>query len=726
MYISINDAATKFNISRRRVQILCEQGRIKGANLIDGMWFIPETAIKPHDLRRKHLNKNQLSLFDMLQEVLTVDDVCKVLSISKATAKNWIRLGKLTPDIRDQLFSADYIAKFVAKLKSTNNIQLKKRRNKKSITGKVLYKDYIHTEHNQKLAIELLELSIIDNKEELLIILANFAVQLYYQCHNISYSDNNVLPRFLSQAHSDEFDILIKDLLGSDTINSECIKKLQPALAKKIIFARGEDSLGLIYISLQDIGCRKTSGSYYTPEKVVNELIERLYESDKDLNLKTIYDPCCGTGNFLLCLSKKGIDSSKLYGQDIDPISVYLARINIALMNPGIPVLGLRSRIIIGNTLFETFVQKFDVILGNPPWGSELSEEDAFKCSQLFKTATSKKIEIYDLFIEKTLSMLNYNGMLAFVLPEAILTVAAHDAVRRLVLNTCSFKFISYLGNVFSGVLCPSVILGITPDTNRTIVGCRVTIDDKSFTILQQRNLSDAVFSFNISDDENECLDAICHIKNAVYLKRNAKFALGIVTGNNEKFISKEKKDETEIILKGSDISRYRITPSNNYIWFKPELFQQVAPTEIYRTKEKLLYRFICNVPVFAYDDRQMLPLNSCNILIPQIDGLKIKYILAILNSSVVAYFVTKKFNSVKLLRSHIEQIPIPFISMDIQKRIIKKVDCIMSSTRNIKELYRDLDSDIIKLYGLNAKQSDIILMTLRSQRLFLNETSAK
>ena len=39
----------------------------------------------------------------------------------------------------------------------------------------------------------------------------------------------------------------------------------------------GEDSLGFVYISLQDIARRKSRGAYYTPEKVVNELIERLY-----------------------------------------------------------------------------------------------------------------------------------------------------------------------------------------------------------------------------------------------------------------------------------------------------------------------------------------------------------------------------------------------------------------------------------------------------------------
>ena len=32
MYISVSDAAKKFGVSKRRVQTLCEQGRIKGAD----------------------------------------------------------------------------------------------------------------------------------------------------------------------------------------------------------------------------------------------------------------------------------------------------------------------------------------------------------------------------------------------------------------------------------------------------------------------------------------------------------------------------------------------------------------------------------------------------------------------------------------------------------------------------------------------------------------------
>lgn len=720
MYISVNDAASKFNISKRRVQLLCEQGRISGANMVSGVWLIPETAPKPVDGRKKRIDDSQLSFFDVTQKGLTVDDVCKTLSISKATAKNWIRLGKIAPDIGDQLFSTEYVEKFVAELKSGKNTKLKSRRNKKSATGKVLYKDYVHTASNRKLVADLLELGIIENERDLLIVLANFAVQLYYQSRNILFGNRNVLLDFLSQEQTSEFHILIKDLIGKDTVAPALINKLLPVLSKEILFVKGEDSLGFVYISLQDIGQRKSSGAYYTPEKVVGELIDRLYENDPDLGAKTICDPCCGTGNFLLSLGTKGIDYANLYGQDIDPISVFLSRINIALMAPEMSAVDIRSRIIVGNTYFETFKKKFDVIVGNPPWGSDFPEEDAIRCRKLFKTAVGKSIESYNLFVEKALSMLNHKGVLAFVLPEAILSVAAHDTVRRMMIAACSFKFISYLGNVFSGVQCPSIILGIAPDDEKTVIGCRVSTENDTFVISKPRTFSDGTLSFNVSDEENECLNAISNIENVVYLKGNAKFALGIVTGNNKKYISTEKRDDNEVVLKGSNIQRYGMTSSGNYIRFVPESFQQVAPVEMYRAKEKLLYRFICEVPVFTYDDQQTLSLNSCNIVIPDVAGLEMKYILAILNSSVTVYFISKKFNSVKLLRSHIEQMPIPVVPMDIQTSIIKKVDRIMNSSENISGLYEDLDGDIMQLFGLSGAHREIIKMFLRKKNLFL------
>lgn len=53
-YISAQDAATKWGISKRRVQILCASHRIENAFRVGNMWILPENAEKPSDGRLKH------------------------------------------------------------------------------------------------------------------------------------------------------------------------------------------------------------------------------------------------------------------------------------------------------------------------------------------------------------------------------------------------------------------------------------------------------------------------------------------------------------------------------------------------------------------------------------------------------------------------------------------------------------------------------------------------
>ena len=52
-FITANQAAEKWDISQRRVQILCSQNRIEGAFKLGENWAIPDNAIKPDDKRRK-------------------------------------------------------------------------------------------------------------------------------------------------------------------------------------------------------------------------------------------------------------------------------------------------------------------------------------------------------------------------------------------------------------------------------------------------------------------------------------------------------------------------------------------------------------------------------------------------------------------------------------------------------------------------------------------------
>lgn len=52
-YISISQAAKKWDISPRRIQVLCSQNRIPGATRVGYVWAIPKDARKPVDARIK-------------------------------------------------------------------------------------------------------------------------------------------------------------------------------------------------------------------------------------------------------------------------------------------------------------------------------------------------------------------------------------------------------------------------------------------------------------------------------------------------------------------------------------------------------------------------------------------------------------------------------------------------------------------------------------------------
>lgn len=55
-YMSCAEATTKWGISERRVQKLCESRRIPGAVKFSRVWLIPIDADKPIDGRRKKEN----------------------------------------------------------------------------------------------------------------------------------------------------------------------------------------------------------------------------------------------------------------------------------------------------------------------------------------------------------------------------------------------------------------------------------------------------------------------------------------------------------------------------------------------------------------------------------------------------------------------------------------------------------------------------------------------
>ena len=51
-YITVQEAAKKWRVTDRQVQLWCKDGRIQGATMLSRIWIIPENAVRPK-LKRK-------------------------------------------------------------------------------------------------------------------------------------------------------------------------------------------------------------------------------------------------------------------------------------------------------------------------------------------------------------------------------------------------------------------------------------------------------------------------------------------------------------------------------------------------------------------------------------------------------------------------------------------------------------------------------------------------
>ncbi len=121
---------------------------------------------------------------------------------------------------------------------------------------------------------------------------------------------------------------------------------------------------------------RHKSGEYYTPPFLVKKMVKESYGFGE-----MVLDPCCGSGNFLtrivkLILSKNKAKEdkiaaiNKIYGFDINPISIYITKVNILYLIKDIMV-DIKLNLYSFDSLFQTdnnFSKKFDLVIGNPPW----------------------------------------------------------------------------------------------------------------------------------------------------------------------------------------------------------------------------------------------------------------------------------------------------------------------------------------------------------------------
>jgi predicted RNA methylase/predicted transcriptional regulator len=615
---------------------------------------------------------------------LTLSQTAKLLKISSATVKNWLRAGVL--ESTDVL----HIRETKKNIESGILKRLQKGANKHQSRKLHTHTELLSNAENAEALKPLTEKFFKEKKELLLAVYLRQLVEAKLAGYkNKKFILNNKLKKELQAWDLD--------------LNSAFVHQIYNSVsASQADFS--DNLLSYLHQSLNQTSSKQDLGAYYTPVSAVKIALSCIKQKAE------ICDPCCGSGNFLVeayqKIKKLGWPSAEnyIFGYDCDPLAVLIARANLTLAseNKIDVVSAVQKRDFLQNRPME----EFGYIVTNPPWGSYAKKTQTAKLQKKFGLAKTK--DSFSFFLAASLQTMKHNGSGAFILPVSFMNVAAHAEIRRFLFSNCTVTEIKLLPEKFSGVMTSSVLVNVKnckPALNHEIVitsesSCRV----RNVDLLKTKA---AILPLNNDKESLSVINEIesCGVKT---LRGQSLWGLGLVTGNNEKYLFESAAKGRAPVITGGQVFRFKQPEAGTFCASDISQFQQAAPVEVYRAAKKLVYRFIAKELVFAIDTKKLFTLNSANILIPTGDNYSCEFLCGLFNSRLAQYYFSKKYSSIKVLRSHLESFPLPAFN---QKLFAQIETCVLQLQNGYdRQLANELDESILKAYGLSKKSSDSIM----------------
>lgn len=590
-----------------------------------------------------------------------VSEAARRLDVSTGTIRNWLRTGLLTPLGGTPVsIAADAVERLRRELGRGGSTRLRSRANKRQARVAFAPSEY---SRDRAVSRRVAAVAAFARARRLNVekVLCFAALRLLAERNEVELSPE-LVPRSWRRRNVAR-------------IMEPWLRRVgAPGAAHRRVFELAEpgeegDFLGLFYQSLSRTGLKAARGSYYTPDRLVTASL--LPAVGK---VSSFLDPCCGTGNYLVHAARLlRLPPEAIRGIDLDPVAARIARINLLLEFPGED---FTPGILACDALGRVRLPEFDFIATNPPWGAFRGVPPRGK-----EFAGLAGRERFSFFIARALSLLREGGRLSVILPESILNIRAHADIRALIAERSRIERIEPLGRPFSGVFTASIRL----DLIRRGAG-----ESGNGAVLRTEEKPDRAL-----------LEKIVSVPHRT-LKGNADWALGIVTGDNRRFLADTPEPGAEPILRGCDIQPFAIGTPRRFLRFGIGKFQQTAPLAFYRAPCKLVYRFISDRPVFAIDRKGLLTLNSANLLIPRLPGVSAEAILALFNSTLFGYLFRRRFATHKVLRGDLEELPIPLAAPAVFARLGE----LAGSAGNLPEI----DRIVFDLFTLSEEERARVL----------------
>ena len=223
---------------------------------------------------------------------------------------------------------------------------------------------------------------------------------------------------------------LIPDRFARLHCSDAAIRQCGSVLADLSFAAADFDLKGVAYEEMiRGIFDKSDHQQFFTPPQVVRfmaAMCEPFLEG-------TVGDPACGTGGFLVRVAQASRQVARIVGFEIDERLAWISRINLLLhAAPEFEVRCLGNGAALGPDA-KPYLGTFDLILTNPPFGSDVSDRTTLHDFVLGGDRASRRRGI--LFLERCHEFLKDQGVLAIVMEEGVLNLSSAVDVREFILR---------------------------------------------------------------------------------------------------------------------------------------------------------------------------------------------------------------------------------------------------------------------------------------------------
>ena len=390
----------------------------------------------------------------------------------------------------------------------------------------------------------------------------------------------------------------------------------------------------------------------------------------------------------------------------------------------------------------------FDAVIGNPPYrmlqphNTGQGELDYIR--EHFVSADFK-VEMFHLFLQRGISLLDYGGLLGFIVPTTLLNNVYAEKLRRQVMATCQINTISVsTERVFSDADVHTSVFVFQREKDGARRNASLIRTTKNLTAefvrcpryesatMQKRFIGLPGCVWNILlNERNAALIEKLRSKFSP-LQSVAQINRGLITGDRAKYFSSQKKSAHHVpILSGSDVERYAVRSPSEYVLFvRPESAGGCWDEEVHLAEHKIVIRQIGDKPTASVIEKPYAVTG--NIFTVMAEPIKLeKLILGILNSRLVEFFWRVMFTDFKssfpqITIFSLAQVPIAAdAGKESRDRLVTLVDKMLTLTpashaaktdterhaleNAIAKIDHDIDQLVYQLYGVTPEEIALV-----------------